>query len=164
MFRRTLLLGSTVVLSIGSCTTFNSNVSQAADDLSSIAAGFAGALSAGGLSGLGIPADMIAQIGVWVSQLQTAAQSVKSAMTVSGAQDGVKQAEVLINAIVATLAKFPLPPPIPAVLTAATILLPVIETALGMIIQPAPQMGKNVSVPMTNAEARLTLKAVVSKR
>jgi hypothetical protein len=63
--------------------------------------------------------------------------------------------EADVNALVASLAGLPLPPPAPTVLQAAEVLLPVVEAAVGLIL---PQPPVTARAAMTAAEARLVLK------
>lgn len=157
MNRRTLLAGVSA-LAISGCATFSANFARAADDVSTIAAGLQQVLNNPAVAGL-VPVSIMEQANVWLVQLQQAAGSLKLAVTTGGAQDAVHQAEVLINAIVGALSKFPLPAPIPQILLAATILLPIIEAAVGMLIKPTANVSS-----MSPEQARITLKAYAQKK
>jgi len=115
--------------------TFNQVTSQVAQDASTIADGLAGAFS--NIQTLNIPGltpDKVANINLSVQTLKAAATALQGAMNATSAQATVNQIEAALNAIVSTLAGLPLPTQIQLPLAAASILLPVIETALNMVI------------------------------
>lgn len=161
MFRRTLLSSVAVTALVAGCETLSPTLSKVAADIKIIANGLRGALF--NIANLGIvPPNVSAQILVWLDGISRAADSAASALTESGARDAVSQIEVLLNSIVTSLLAFPLPPAITTALTAASILLPVVESLLGMVIKPMPAMPKAVvaSPVRYQNEARLYLQSV----
>jgi len=81
-----------------------------------------------------------------------------SAATTATAQPVVSRVEADVNAVIAVLAGLPLPAPLPTVLEAASVLLPIIEAAVGMTtlvgITPAT---------MTPRQARAALRIVATQ-
>lgn len=157
------ILASGAGLTLWGCATANQVASTVAQDASLIATGLKGALAnLGALNIPGLTADKVMTIGLAVAGLQTVATSLLMATTTAVAQPLVQQIETDLNAIVGALAGLPLPPPISTALQAAAILLPVIETAIGMVLPPTapatPAARLAASVTMTADQARLILK------
>jgi hypothetical protein len=161
MNRRTLLANSSIVaigltaVGIVGCAglTTNQVLSQAAADANAIAQGLKNILpQIGALAGVS-PAT-VATVGQAIADIQTVAAAITGATTAGAAQPSVVQLETDLNAIVAALASLTvIPPPISTALMAASILLPLIETAVGMVVpaQASLAMAKAVrtSAPIT---------------
>ena len=161
MNRRRLLITAPIFLT--SCSlvglTPNQALQQAALDGQTIAAGFKAMLPQ--LATVEkINAATTAKVGQYIADLQTVAANLAIATTTAAASPAVQQLEADINAIVTTLAGLPLPPQISLALQAAAILLPTIETAVGLAIQPPPPAlaAKLRANPMTTDAARIYLK------
>lgn len=158
MHRRTLLAGaaSLVATSLAACATGTPTPATVAGDVNLIATAFAAVLPSFA-SIPGISAPTTASINQAIGDLQVVATAIVSAATTAAAQPVVRRVEVDVNAIIAVLAGLPLPAPISTVLEAALVLLPVIETAVGMTtlvgITPAT---------MTATQARTVLRIVAA--
>ena len=117
------------------------------------------------LSGVkGINADLLIQVGVYVQDIKAAAASLQAASS-TAAPGLVNQIEAAVNAVIGALAALPLPPPISTALQAASILLPIIETAVGMIVQPSPApaaVALKALPPMTPQQAVDALNAIAA--
>lgn len=165
MNRRSLLSSGAFVLLAG-CALNGQPPSQAiqiaANDVEVIANGLQGALAqiaAENPPPPGMTPQLIAKIGTYVADLKSLAAAVAQASTTAQAQPLVQQVEADVNAIVAALAVLPLPQPLPAVLAAASILLPVIEASVGLIVTPpAPAPAQKLRMQMTPGEARAILR------
>lgn len=79
-----------------------------------------------------------------VADLQAVAGAIATADTAAAAKPLVVRVEANVNAVVAVLAGLPLPAPISSVLHAASILLPIIETAVGIIVPAGAASNDNV--------------------
>jgi hypothetical protein len=167
--RRTLLTGvivSPAILApglIAGCQNLSGSsatqvAAQVVSDVGTIAAGLAGALPALGATGA-VPAALVAKVGGWVATIQQVAGQVVNGMPQASAQPLVKQIEGLVNDIVMALAGVPLPPPFGPALAAAAVLLPVIETAIGLAVPGAARM---TAAAMSPDEARLILRGAAA--
>lgn len=126
---------------------------QVVSDAQTIATGLSGVLPA--LTALRtIPAATASSVSTLLSEAIGVAKSISSGMTASAAQPLVKQIEGDVNAAVQALAVLPLPPSIESVLLAAQVLLPVVESAVGLAVPAGAVKGG-----MTPAQARAVLKA-----
>lgn len=126
-----------VTLALASCTPsqLQSTLKQAASDASIIATGLKNALPQ--LAAIqGMPAGTIAKAGVLVSDIQSVAAAINASTSASAALPSVQQLEADVNTLVSTLASFPLPPPVSTILQATSVLLPVIEIAVGLAVTP----------------------------
>jgi hypothetical protein len=116
-------------------------VTTAAQDMATVASGLDGALS--GLAGLnikGLTPDKVQKVQAAIADLKTAATALAQASSAGAAQPIVQQVEGDVNAIVTALAGITWPPEqktIATALDAAQVLLPVIESAVGMVLPPA---------------------------
>lgn len=176
MLRRNLLLGSTA-LGVTACAgqTVDQDVVMVAADASTIANGLTGVLAQLGplAATYGIPASTMASVSTAVAGLQAIAAQMSGVTTAAAAQPMVQKIETYVNTIVSALAAFPLiPPPISTTLTAAAILLPVIESVVGIVINNvAPAAVRRASVGVSNIptkaqadQARLILRAAAVRR
>lgn len=154
---RTGAIGAPAILLVG-CNglTANQAIGQAAQDAATIAAGLKGSLtSLAALNIQGLTPDKLQAVGLAVAGIQTVATALSMASSSSQARPLVQQLEADLNAVVDTLAGLPLPPQISLPLQAAAILLPVIETAVGMAVtQLNPPAA---AVAMTADQARAIL-------
>lgn len=148
-------LAGAALLALVGCTngTLNNQaVATVAQDVAIIANGLKGALPALGTAGA-IPADKLGAISQAIANLQTVSVTIAAAASTSAALPDVQQVEADVNAIVAALVGVPgLPQNVTLALVAAQVLLPVVETAVGMIVPPSPK-----AYAMTPNEARAIL-------
>lgn len=158
--RRTLLAGaSAFALVLAGCngTTGNQAVSQVATDVATIATGLQGSLTALGSNTL-VAGPTLAKFGNYVADLRSLAAELATAASGSAQQPLVQQVSADINAIIGVLATLPpgvIPPQVQLGLQAALVLLPVIETAVGLVVTPPPAVATTVTAPVsTPAGAR----------
>lgn len=113
-----------------------------------------------------LSASTLAIVQQAVTGIQSVAAAITGATTIASAQPLVIQLESDINAIVGAVAGLNLPGTIGQVITAASILLPVIEVALNMILPaPTPAMARlrAQAAGMTPATARVILRAAAAR-
>lgn len=135
------------------------NPAQVADvainDVALIAQGLANALPGLEASGLD-PADL-AKVRDITANIQAIAAAVKPGIDLAKGQESIRQLETLLNTLVATAATLPLPPQYKLALSAASVLLPVVEASAHMLAAqvgtPAPMAG-----PMSPDQARSVLR------
>ena len=136
--------------------------SQVVNDIGLIATGLTGALPALGLAG--VSASTVATVGKYVSQISGLASSVSTALSTSAALPVVEQIGSVLQQIL-TVAGPLLPPPWGTAVMAAEVLLPVIESGVGMLVNaatPAPTAPAPL-ITMTPDQARQFLASVASK-
>lgn len=135
-------LGAAAALALASCNTaqVDQALAQAASDAQQIAAALKAILPNIGTV-VGISPDKVAKAGQIIADIQSAAAAISSASSASAALPSVQQLEQDVNAVVSVLAGLPLPPPVGPALQAASILLPVIEAAVGIVVPQAPEPG-----------------------
>lgn len=95
-----------------------------------------------------------------IAQAQTLVANVGPGTPAADAGTTLLRAEAYLNAVLATLAGLPLPPPYGMIVTAAIVLEPIIAAELQAFIsnqEAAPREG--VTLGMTPNQARATLKA-----
>lgn len=123
---------------------------QVVQDVNTIAVGLSAEIPA--LQALSvIPAAVATSAITLINDVKAIAASVSSSLTTTAAQPLVLKIEGNVNALVTLLASFPLPSQISLVLKAAVVLLPVIESAIGLAVPAA------ASQSMTPAQARQVL-------
>jgi len=123
---------------------------QVVQDVNTIAVGLSAEIPA--LQALSILSSPVATAATsLISDIKVVAASVSSSLTTTAAQPLVLKIEGNVNALVSLLASFPLPSQISLVLKAAVVLLPVIESAIGLAVPAA------ASQSMTPAQARQVL-------
>lgn len=162
MLRRSFIISSSA-LGLAACQTVDKNVAIVAADAKIITNGLAGILPQLGALGIGIPAEVATAL----ASLQSVADSLGAATTVASAQPLVQKIETYVNTIVGALAAIPLiPPPISLVLQAASILLPVLETAVGLVINSFGASAKMRASArgMSADQARLILQGQATRR
>lgn len=138
--RRTFLAGSSAMaLVLAGCSSTNTpaqNVTQVAADVATIATGLQGSLTTLGTM-QGLDPKKLAQVGNYVADLQKLAAQIAAASTTSAQQPLVQQVSAVLNSAVAVMATIPgLPPQVTLGFQAAMVLLPIIETAVGMAVTP----------------------------
>lgn len=151
--RRTLLRAAALipVAAVVACTgqTVPQALQLAAQDTALLLSGLSPVVSQ--LTGL-VSADSLAAAQGWLGKLQGAAAQLAGLSTTSAAVPVVQQVEQAVNAIVGVAAPLLAVTPAGPILTAASVLLPVIEVAVGMVVPPA-------AGGMTPAQARQILSA-----
>lgn len=161
MKRRSLLFGTTSFFGLAACAGTDQTVKIVATDVQLIANGLQGILpNLGTLAGLS--PESLATIANALADLQQVASAIAQTSTTAEEKPLVQKVEAYVNTIVSILAAIPLiPPPISTVLQAAAILLPIIETAVGLVVQNPPRVRGGT--PMTADQARLILGASAAK-
>jgi hypothetical protein len=156
MHRRQFLLFISVSPLVA-CANFNNSLASVANDVALIAQGFTGVMPA--IDSIpGIPIETIGVVHSAIADLQLRADQIKETASTTEAQPLVQQVEGAFNAIVTALAQIPgLPPVVQIALQAATILLPVIEAAVHLIVSPrlnAQAAGAHLSTDQARALLR----------
>lgn len=157
MLRRSLLIGSTSA-ALAACTTtdatFDATIARVSRDVQLIADGLNGVLKQ--LATLNIPAltpTLMSTLITAVSGVQGVAASIRSVTDQAAAQALVQKMGTYVNAVVSAIGSIPnLPPQIQTGIAAAAILLPLIETALNMVLpksappkmQMSPEMARGI--------------------
>lgn len=166
---RRALLGATAIiapLTLAGCGALRSTnilpsdkLAQALSDVRDIASGLANVLPSLG-SIQGIPTAVVASAGDYVVKIQAVAGQLANVTTATDAQPFIKQLEALVNALVAAVTPFVAGiPTVGPVFAAANVLLPIVETAVGLLVPAqAPMAGG-----MTPDEARLILRAAAAR-
>lgn len=123
---------------------------QVVQDVNTVAVGLSAEIPA--LQSLNvIPAAVATVATTLINDVKTVAATISTSLTTTAAQPLVSKIEGNVNALVTLLASFPLPTNISLVLKAAVVLLPVIETSIGLVVPAA------ASKTMTPAQARQIL-------
>lgn len=132
------------------------NLAQVVADVSSIATAFGKALPQ--IQALNLSEDIRARINASVANLQAVTVAVAAAATSTTAEQPlIQKVETDVNAVVDALAAIPLPVPLSSIIQAATILLPIIEIAVGLVV-PAQAKARAGAIPMSPDEARAVLR------
>jgi hypothetical protein len=156
---RTALVGAGVTLFGCTAAQVNSALSQVATDAQTLSAGLSGAMAS--LSTLNIPGltpTIIGRVQTAIASVVTVANALSGATSTNSAQPLVQQLEGDVNAVVDALAGLPLPAEIELPLQAAAVLLPVIETAVGLAISQVTASARlRATAPMSAAQARAIL-------
>ncbi len=148
MLRRSFLMTTALVPVAGCATisqTLNKNLAQIISDVSLIANGIGSILpQLSSLVGLSDAARSTIQDAI--AGIKLVADQVKGIASTADGQPLIQRLETYLNAIVSALAMLPLPPQISVILQAATVLLPIIETLVGLLIKPsASRFGSSMS-------------------
>lgn len=126
------------------------------NDAALIAKGLATAL--GVLTGLGI----FTTIATDINNIQNAVALLTATMNESDAQNDVSNIETAINDIIDVAASLPLPPPFGIALQAASVLIPILEGAVGLVISTTSSAARMRSVlMMTPDDARAALTQII---
>ncbi len=161
MLRRSFLM-TTALVSVAGCATlsqtFNKNLAQIISDVSLIANGV-GSLLPQIAALTGLSAAAITTIQQAITAIKSIADQIKGISSTADAQPLVQRIESYLNTIVGALAVLPLPPPISVILQAATVLLPIVEALVGMLVTAKPMAGT-----MSPDSARLILAGAAPKK
>lgn len=131
-------------------------LASAIDDIKIIAGGLLGSLP--GLSGL-LPSNVLSNVTSIINKLGQVASTISGAVSPSAAQSPMKAFEDLLNTVIQKVTPFVAAVPgIGEIFTAASVLLPVAEGAIGMIadvISPktARRMGPDTARLILNRAA-----------
>lgn len=141
------------------------DIATAAKDIGTIAGGLGGEVTELGALGIaGFTPAAAAAVNGYIADLQQLATSVGAASSTSQAQSGVQQAESIANAAIGVLAVIPgLPPALSLGLQAVAVLLPEIETAVGLLINKASARRAKASA-LTPDQARLVLQSLANQK
>lgn len=154
--RRSLMLGAAALsLALGACAVtdpatgkidpaaIDRAIKTVAKDAKLIAAGFKTVLAQ--LSALDIPAltpRVIEVSGIAIDGIVKVADALQGATTIAEAQKQVEKLITYAQAVTAALATLPLPREVTTALQAAVILLPVIQTTIGLIANRLPETSE----------------------
>jgi hypothetical protein len=150
MLRRFLITGVSALVLVACSSTAPLTEAKVAEDINLIANGFNNALSQPAVTAV-IPAKVLPKIQAALADLMIVAAAVKADPASAMSKPTVAEVESDVNTIVGALAGLTLPPPAPTILAAATVLLPVIEASVGIVITGAPHS----SMSATEARAHL---------
>lgn len=153
MLRRNMLIAVPVLTVAGCQVPASQTISNVVSDVQIIGDGLQGVFAQ--LGQLSLPAltpSIMSTVGNAITNLQKVAAALGAVNTTAAAQPLVKKIETYVNAVVSALAMLPLPPPISTAIQAAAILLPIIETAVGLAIPQTPKASS-----MSPAQARMVL-------
>jgi hypothetical protein len=163
--RRQLFAGVAAAALAGcSASQLAASLPQYAEDAQTIAAGLQASLVQ--LQSVpGIPAASLAQVSAAIADMQKMAAAISAASTASAALPSVQQLEADVNAVASTLASFSaiMPPQIGIAVQAAAVLLPVIETGVGLVVNAVTAPAPATAAAMTPDQARLVLKALAKQ-
>jgi hypothetical protein len=154
LLRRTAPLAffaASALTPLGACSTFQQVASVVASDTLTIANGLTGVLAQLGTYSF-VPAALISKVGVYIADVKSVATSLQTA-SASSATALVQQVETDVNAVVSALAGLPLPAPISTALQAASVLLPVIEAAVGLVVSQFTGTGTTTPAAAMRATA-----------
>jgi hypothetical protein len=109
-----------------------------------------------------LSASTVAEIGAAIGDLQTLDAQIKLILDTLAAQPIVQQVVAKVNIVFELLADLLLPPPVQIALQAASILLPLIVSAVNLIVAPKiaarAQQGR-----LTPEQARNVLRALARR-
>jgi hypothetical protein len=144
MARRGFLIGA---LALGGCQLPDATtMADVVQKTKALADGLAGILPALGAVA-GIDPKVVAEVGGYIANIEALATAIAGASTRGAAQPLITQIEGYVNAILGVLVMVPLPPPLPMILQAAAVAVPIIEGLLGMAVKPsAPRTMTDMQV------------------
>jgi hypothetical protein len=153
------LLATLPLLALTACPgTTTPVLTQIKTDVSNTITGLQAAVAALSVAGSGIPALTLGTIQMWLGNAQTAATTILAAITPDAGT--VTSFAEAVNSLIAAAQAIPgLPPQVLAILAAAGVLLPVIESEIPGVASLSPL---SVPSPAKADAARATLKAAVS--
>lgn len=160
MNRRNLILAAPFALA--GCNVPDATVAQVSSDVSAIASSLQQVLGQIG-SVSGVSAATVSTVGTAVADIQALATAISGAASVAVQKPLVQRLEGYVGAVVAALVPLSavLPPPIPQVVMAVSILLPIVEAAVGMIL---PAQATAARPAMSSDQARVLLRSYGAKR
>lgn len=138
-FIATIAIIALLAPSLGACAflqkqtppSVSAGIATALGDVQILSQGLQGAL--GALKQVqGIPQDVVTSAGNIVGQINTVAAQMQSATTSAQAQKLVQQISLLVNTLVQGVTPFVAGTPAGPIFAAASVLLPVIEVAVGI--------------------------------
>ena len=133
MNRRTLLVAA-ALLPVAGCAQINLTPSSLASDAALIVNGI-NTVAKNYAAGFGLPANTVNQIQGWAAAASKAASDISATISTASSLTNVQAIATALNGIVGVLATVPvLPPVVTAALTAAQVLLPVIESLVGITV------------------------------
>ena len=149
-----VLIAPVRVLASGSAPGASSaGIQQAAADVATIATSLNTALHNPAVTAA-IPGGLPPNVSQALGDLVSLSQALSSVQSATSAQPTVAQVAKDVNTIVNALSVLPLPPPAPTILLAASVLLPVIEGAVGVAV---PSTAAAAPGAMNPADARMHL-------
>lgn len=157
--RRSLLLttiGGTAVLAtvgLAGCTNggTNADLIKVASYANAIATGLKNVLPQLG-SITGISAGIMGKVGQDVADIQTLAVALQTTASTNAALPMVQRIEAIVADILTALGGLPLPAPVSTVIAAINVLLPIMETIVGIVL-PAGAASRAAAAKMTEAQA-----------
>lgn len=169
--RRTLLAVMALAPTVYGCAGLTTIPAEVGQDALLIANGLASILPQ---LGTFLGGGALATATTGINTIISIAKALQSALTTTSAEPLLLQMEAALNSVVGVFAGMNLPNPIGSVLTAASVLLPFIESLIGMNFPPSPPApagrwmwavrarvteSNGMSVP----SARLILRAAVAR-
>lgn len=142
------------------------------DDVASLAGAFEGIIpTLASAAGSTIPQGTVDQVTAAITALQGFAKQVSTVSSTADAKPIVQQIVALAETVISALIPFSgvLPPPVPTILTAAAVLLPVIGAAVQLVINqltPPPASRRAGAPPLpsyTPDQARVILRAAARR-
>ncbi len=154
MIARRAVIIAPLALAACSAMPASSTLAMVAEDVKNIGFGLSKAFDRLlALNVQGFTADLITTCQTALGNIMAAADVIASLASVSDAQPVVQRIEGYVNTFVGTLSAFPLlPAEIKTALVAASVLLPVVEAAVNLVVAPRAQPT------MTADQARIALK------
>lgn len=139
LMNRTALAGVFGTVGLAGCTPTQiaTALQQAAADATTIATSLKTNVLPIVATLAGLSPASITKITTAITDMQSVAAAISGASSASAAQPSVQQLEADFSAVIGALAGLPLPAPIPVILSAAAVLVPGIEAAVGLLIPPS---------------------------
>lgn len=158
MNRRNFLVAAPLFLAACQTTTpFDQTLAKVVSDVNILATGLKGVLTQLTTTNvLGLTSTVLNTITTAISNIQAIAGAIGQVTSIAATQPLIQKIESYVNTVVAALAALPLPPAIAMALQAASILLPIIETAVGLLVTAKPMLGST----MNGDEARIILRGM----
>jgi len=158
--RKFLIAGIASLAMLAACSTNpgapSVTLQLVATDISTIATGLNTALNNPAVVAA-IPGGVLpAKVSEALTDLMTVSQAAAAAPDAAAMKGSVSIVESDVNVIVGALAGLKLPPPAPTILLAATVLLPAIEVAVGIVV---PASASASTSKMSPDAARVHLKS-----
>lgn len=153
------VMGLSAALALSSCTNggTNADLVRVSTYANAIASGLKNVLPQLA-SVTGVSAGIMEKVSADVADIQAVAATLQTTSTANAAQPMVSRIEGDVSAVLGALAGIPLPSPIGQVIAAVNVLLPVIETIVGVVV-PSGAANKAAAAHMTEAQALAVLGA-----
>jgi hypothetical protein len=167
MLRRNFLIATTAIVPITGCSTiaqtFDSKLSLLVSDVTLIANGVSSLLpTIGSIAGLSDTVKSTIQLAI--DGIREVANQIKGVTSTAAGQPWIQKLETYLNAIVSALSMLPLPPQVSVILQAATVLLPILETIVGLLTNLTPATARVQSGAMSPDAARAALALAAAKK